>query len=107
MKLTATREVRYAGINYYEGDEFEASDKDAKLLIAIKKATPEPVKRAVDLDPEVMGRGSKEPLPEENFPSRQYERRDLTAGPTGGERQSSLPRRGRPRKNAISDDTEE
>ena len=113
MKLTATREVRYAGVNYFEGDEFEASEKDAKLLIAIKKAAPGNVKKTVDLAPEVMARAAKsEPLAEDepvNFTSRQYERRDMTAGPTGGDKLSPSSRRGRPRKertSAESEDTE-
>jgi hypothetical protein len=32
-------ELRYGGKELREGDEFEASEKDGKLLVAIKKAT--------------------------------------------------------------------
>lgn len=46
--LVATREVRYAAKQYRLGDKFEASEKDARILKAIKKAkdappTPAPV----------------------------------------------------------------
>jgi hypothetical protein len=81
MKLTATREVRYAGVNYYEGDKFEASDKDAKLLIAIKKATAGDIKRTVDLPAEVLSRAVhvEEDAAPANFTKRRYRRRDLSA----------------------------
>ena len=43
MKLVLTcREMPYDGKVLYEGDEFEASDKDAKVLKAIKKAADAP-----------------------------------------------------------------
>jgi len=38
--LIAVREVRYAGRNVFPGEAFEASDKEAKLLVAIGKAKP-------------------------------------------------------------------
>jgi hypothetical protein len=82
--LIATRTVRYGRTEYKEGEPFEASEKDAKLLIAIKKAklvTKAP--KIVDLSPEVMSRASKaEPLTEHEatvFTKRRYRRRDITA----------------------------
>lgn len=36
--LTAIAELRYAGRTVHPGDDFEASERDAKLLKAIKKA---------------------------------------------------------------------
>lgn len=36
--LTATKALRYAGRSLVAGDDFEASDKDARLLKAIGKA---------------------------------------------------------------------
>ena len=38
MKLVATREFSYATRRLLPGDTFEASDRDGKLLIAVKKA---------------------------------------------------------------------
>jgi hypothetical protein len=40
------RELRYAGKTMYQGDEFEASEKDAKILKMINKASDAPVVRA-------------------------------------------------------------
>ncbi len=84
--LEATRTVRYAGKDQQPGDQFEASDKDAKILIAIKKAkVPEgPVKTASDLPSEIMSRSSRrEPLTEvvedEAPKSQAYHRRDMVA----------------------------
>ncbi len=37
-KIVAVKEVRYAGVSHLPGAEFEASDKDARLLVAIGKA---------------------------------------------------------------------
>jgi hypothetical protein len=42
MKLIATRELRYGGRNLVAGDAFDASDKDAKILKAIRKAEAAP-----------------------------------------------------------------
>lgn len=53
-KLQATRELRYAGVTLKPGDIFEASDKDAKVLKLIKKATVAPaVTRATQKPPKV------------------------------------------------------
>lgn len=40
MQVTAVKEIRYAGQNHKPDEHFEASDKDAKLLIAIGKVAP-------------------------------------------------------------------
>lgn len=39
MKLTATKALRYGGKNLINGDDFEATEKDARLLKAIGSAT--------------------------------------------------------------------
>lgn len=44
MKLIAITELRYAGVNYFPGNEFEGSDNDAMLLKAIGKAKDAPAK---------------------------------------------------------------
>lgn len=42
-KLQATTELRYAGKTVRPGDQFDASEKDAKILKAIRKAIDAPV----------------------------------------------------------------
>jgi len=44
-KLVATKELFYAGKTRNVGDEFDASDKDAKILKAIGKASDPAPKR--------------------------------------------------------------
>lgn len=43
MELIAKKSLRYAGRSLVEGDKFEASAKDARLLKAIGKAADAPV----------------------------------------------------------------
>lgn len=38
MKLSATKSLRYAGKDLHVGDEFEATDRDGRVLKAIGKA---------------------------------------------------------------------
>lgn len=38
MKLTATQSLRYGGKDLQPGDDFETSDRDGKILKAIRKA---------------------------------------------------------------------
>ncbi|MGY6251604.1 DUF7210 family protein [Bosea thiooxidans] len=53
MKLIATKPLLYAGQSLNVGDEFEASEKDAKLLKAIRKAEDAP-EVAVEAAPAVV-----------------------------------------------------
>lgn len=52
MKLIATKPLLYAGQSLNVGDEFEASEKDAKLLKAIRKAEDAPEKAVAESEPE-------------------------------------------------------
>lgn len=85
QRLTALKEVRYAGVQRFPGDEFEASDKDARLLMAVKRAAPVEVKD-VPARQKRADVGTKEiqpaPLPEAG----RYRRRDMQAdsGRIGG-----------------------
>ena len=102
MNLIVTcRELRYAGETYLRGARFEASDKDAKLLKAVKKAAdapadPVPMREAASVRPaqpvaelpaEPDAPEASEPeqaeVPEaegaETMPRRAYRRRDLKA----------------------------
>lgn len=54
VAIIAAREVRYAGKTYRPGETFEATEKDAKLLVAIKKATTGAPGSAVDLPPAAL-----------------------------------------------------
>ncbi|MGK8471198.1 hypothetical protein ACRS34_09655 [Stutzerimonas stutzeri] len=69
MRLTAKKELRYAGRQVLAGKEFEATEKDAKILIAINRAS-----LAVDPMPEPQPE-QKEEAPKK----RAYKRRDMTA----------------------------
>ena len=90
--LIATRTVRIGRTEYKPGDSFEASDKDAKTWIAIRKARLSDAARpkAVDLPKEVMSRAPiketkvetaeiKADETEEPAPKRHYRRRDMSA----------------------------
>jgi hypothetical protein len=48
MKLAATKRMRYGGRSLQPGDAFEATNRDARILKAIGKAT--------DVDPEIAER---------------------------------------------------
>lgn len=92
MKLVvACRELRYAGKTLYEGDAFDASDKDAKVLVAVKKAKMPDDKSAaraaarqqsdLPLSPAVAQPEAPQPVagaPEPTARPR-YRRRDMTA----------------------------
>lgn len=107
QKLTAIREVRYAGINYAAGQSFEASEKDAKLLVAVKKAVygGAPANKT-DLPKAAAPEVIEEPAPLPEAPT--YWRRDMTAGGlTGEEASPPSSRRGRPRKQSTSDFSED
>lgn len=82
--LTAIKEHRYGGKQRFPGDDYTATEKDAKLLKAVGRAKDraESPKSPVDLPAEVMSR-NLEPVEEPNAdpePARgEYLRRDLTA----------------------------
>lgn len=97
-RLQAIREVRYAGVTYLAGDTFDASDKDAKLLKAIKKAVAAAEEPAVEIP--------KEEPPAPNFEAGHYRRRDMRAedGRIGETISLQSSRRGRPRKVPVSED---
>ena len=82
--LKATRTVRYGRIEYKAGETFEASDKDARVLIAIKKAVFGPASMPgpaiVDRQPAPAAPKAEEPAPVPfERPRRQYRRRDMRA----------------------------
>lgn len=107
MKLVALKELRYAGATYLPGAMFEAADKDARLLKAVKRAadaSTKPAKPAhVDI-PAPPAKEAEEPSPE--FVPGHYQRRDMRAedGRTGEATSLQSLRRGRPRKEPNSDD---
>jgi hypothetical protein len=80
MKLIATKSMRFAGRSLNVGDEFEASEKNGKLLKAIKKADEAPRKvkssRKAD-DPEAVTEPSQGAG--EKSPSAKYLTRVMTA----------------------------
>jgi len=95
--LIATRTVRIGRKEYQPGDSFEASDKDAKVWLAVQKARLSDAgpPKAVNLPKEVMSRKPVKEVVEDEAPKpkRAYHRRDMTAeespktypGPTGGD----------------------
>lgn len=98
--LIATKEVRYAGKTMLAGESFEASDKDAKVLVAIKKAEyGGAAKNKTDL-PKKAAKIEEAPVEPEAPLSRTYHRRDMQAQDTqtGEDSLSSSSRRGRRQK---------
>jgi len=98
MNLVALKEVRYAGVNHVPGTEsaeFEATDRDAKILKATGKVraadhaavAPARAQSQSDLplspamcEPEIVRASAPASSDEgETKPKRQYRRRDLTA----------------------------
>lgn len=94
IRLRATREVYYASKTRNTGDEFEASESDAKLLVGIGKAEyvqeekkPEPPKQLETraLKAEEPSDIDEKPAPEEPEAEvtprrgRRYMRRDMQA----------------------------
>lgn len=65
MKYVATKAMRYGGRSLAPGDEFDASGRDGRLLVAIGKARLAP-DAPVEADPPAKQ-------------SRAYKRRDLRA----------------------------
>lgn len=92
MKLVVIcRELRYAGKNIFAGEQFNATDKDAKILIGIGKARDagrDPVAEGkivrqsdLPLAPAVVERDATPPsAPVADAKTRRtYRRRDMTA----------------------------
>lgn len=106
--LVAVKELRYAGRPVREGEHFDASEKDAKLLVAIGKATYGEVANNTDLPKRVT---SAQPDPQEpSVPldrSQSYQTRHLEAGPTGEEASPPSSRRGRRPKAQESSGSED
>lgn len=104
--IVQTDRLPYGKRTYLRGEEFEASEKDAKLLVGIKKARLSETYGSgpTDLPAEVMTRAVKaeEPAPvvtevvEDEAPKSQtYLRRDMVAETPS---QKAPGRRGRPKK---------
>ena len=90
VKLIAIKEVRYAGVSRVPGTrtaEFDASEKDAKVLRAVKKAIDAPAKAvtaAAVAQPEPVKTESlfmpkSETAEDVKTARRRYMRRDMTA----------------------------
>lgn len=77
MKLRATKEFRYAGRLLSPGDEFNATDRDARVLTAVKRAeiaSQSTTTRAL--------KAESEPAPKKaakKAPKSTYNRRDMKA----------------------------
>jgi hypothetical protein len=114
VQIIATREIQYAGKRVLAGESFDATEKDAKIYVAVKRATlagfveppamlktmaapapAEPVAPAAEpVDP-----AKEEAAPDAPAHPQTYSRRDMTAaGPTGPANPSPSSRRGHPRK---------
>jgi hypothetical protein len=120
VEIVATREIQYAGKRVLAGERFDATEKDAKIYIAVKRATPVPdrVEAPAMLmtmtapefhaapeaaaPPEAPEAPKEEAAPEAPAHPRQYHRRDMVAeppsGPTGPAKPSPSSRQARPRK---------
>lgn len=110
VQLFAVTRVRYGRRDVQPGEPFEASDKDAKVLVAVRKATRAPASAPSDLPkaamvpiepvtPEPEPEPTPEPEatdtaplvePEEVREPPTYARRDMQAetGQTGADKQS-------------------
>lgn len=73
--LRATKELRYAGQQHAVGDVFKAPDRDARLLVAIRKAEAVP-DRPIGKEPEP---NPAEGDDEGTRQKRAYRRRDMQA----------------------------
>lgn len=94
VKLRATREVYYASKTRNTGDEFDASESDARLLVGLEKAvlveeTPKPKPAPQTLQTRELKAEEEKPAPQpmttDNSEavttgrSRRYMRRDMRA----------------------------
>jgi hypothetical protein len=81
VKLVATRTVRYGRVDHEAGETFLASERDAKLLLLLKKATlaPQPKRpRHIETQPVVEKKAEPEPQPKK-WDTGRYLRRDMQA----------------------------
>jgi hypothetical protein len=110
MPIIATQRIPYGKKRYEVGEEIPASEKDAKLLVAIGKARRSDAGSPTDLPASVMQAGEKAPEPVDLAPEPaadgeaapeapadpRTDTRDIAAaGPTGQVRQSQSSRPGR------------
>lgn len=85
MRLIAKKELRYAGRDLKEGDEFEASARDGKILKAIRKAEEIPTAASDESAPRAKRRapaGRAGQMQFQEAPSSDagtYDRRDMRA----------------------------
>lgn len=108
VQIIATREIQYAGKRVLAGERFEATEKDAKIYVAVKRAAlpgpveppasiktmaaPEPVEPA----PAPVEAAKEEAAPEAPPHPQTYSRRDMQAvGQTGQADRSPSSRQGR------------
>lgn len=87
QKLTAIKEFRYGGAQRFPGDQFDASDKDAKLLAAVGRAEiakPRELPRHIETQRATVKKMEAEDEAPKSEPGR-YLRRDMQAegGQTG------------------------
>ena len=113
VKIVATQNMPYGHRRYVAGEEFDASEKDARLLVKIGRAAHvSPARQAqtvvqpvsVAPAPEVTAPEPKEAAPEAPASPQQYHRRDMTAEPagqTGPAPRSQSSRRGRRQKRST------
>jgi len=107
VKLVATRTVRYGRVDHEAGETFLASERDAKLLLLLKKATlaPQPKRpRHIETQPVVEKKAEPEPRP--NVEPGHYLRRDMQAemgGRPGLVDWLSLSQVGQAPKSALAD----
>lgn len=106
VKIIAAQRIPYGKQRYDVGEEIEASEKDARLLVHIGKATLPETRSRTDLPSmqvqtrEVVAEKPEGAAPEAPTHPQTYSRRDMTAesaGQTGLEKRSpsSLPARRR------------
>jgi hypothetical protein len=115
-KLTALKEVRYAGKTIHAGQSFDASEKDARVLTAIGKVSGAEPANKTDL-PKVTttkaAASAPEPEGEQADPlerSTKYQTRHMEAdqaGLTGEAASQQSSRRGRRRKDQESTSSED
>jgi len=108
VKIIANQSLPYGAKRYAEGETLEVSEKDAKLLVGIKRArlapaeTEAPVSLKSMAAPAAAPEPQEEAAPEAPVRPQTYHRRDLTAeppaGPTGPAKSPQLSRRGQARK---------
>lgn len=106
VKIVATQKLPYGSKHYAAGEEFEASDKDARLLVKIGRAAHVQVAHhapaaVAATPPEPASPEVQEAAQEAPDHPRTYSRRDMQAAPagqTGPAKSSPSSRRGRPPK---------